>query len=147
MFQDETSAEAWSRLGLYLSRDVLESRYFARHGGELNAGKTREIIAHFEQAREYFDSAASAGILAGPLEQYYGALSFARGMVLYLQPKAREANLKKGHGLAATVPAGSRIEDMRLSVQMGTFDEFLDATRNAEEISGSVEKRVGYAAT
>jgi hypothetical protein len=106
----------------------------ARHGGELNASKAREIIAHFEQAHEYFDSAASAGVLAGPLEQYYGALSFARGLILYLQPKAREATLTKGHGLAAVIPPDGPLEGAQLSVESGTFDELLDATGNVEEI-------------
>jgi hypothetical protein len=134
VFREDSTTEAWSRLGLYLSRDVLERRYRGRHGGELNAGKAREIIAHFEQAREYFDSAASAGVLAGPLEQYYGALSFARGLILYLKPKAREATLTKGHGLAAVIPADGPFEAARLSVEAGTFDEFLEATGNVEEI-------------
>ena len=106
----------------------------ARHGGELSALKAREIIAHFEQAQEYFESAASAGVLTGPLEQYYGALSFARGLILFLQPKVREAILTKGHGLGAVIPPEGPLEAARLSVDSGTFDEFLDATGNVEEI-------------
>lgn len=148
MIREDQTAEAWSRLGLYLSRDVLERRYRARHGGELSASKAREIIAHFEQAQEYFESAASAGVLAGPLEQYYGALSFARGLILYLQPKAREATLKKGHGLSVVVPPDGPIEGALLSVESGTFDEFLEATGNVEEVlyeTPQVEAETGIA--
>ena len=73
----ESAEETWSRLGLYLSRDVVERRYEGRHKRQLSAGKAREIIAHFEQGQQYFISAEGAGVLAGPLEQYYGVLAFA----------------------------------------------------------------------
>jgi hypothetical protein len=69
--------ESWSRLGLFLSRDVIERRYRERYGRDLEGGKAAEIIAHLEQGRQYFRSAASAGVLAGPLEQYYGVLALA----------------------------------------------------------------------
>jgi hypothetical protein len=126
------SQDDWSRLGLYRSRDVLERQYRARHGAELSAGKAREVIANLEQAQQYFESARTAGVLAGPLEQYYGVLSFARGLVLYLTPRTREANLTKGHGLGEHLPEDGPLEGMRLTIQAGTFDEFLDATGNAE---------------
>jgi hypothetical protein len=131
MFAPDTQDD-WSRLGLYRSRDVLERLYLARHGGELNAGKAKEVIANFEQAQQYFESARTAGVLAGPLEQYYGVLSFARGLILYLTPKAREANLTKGHGIGEYLPEDGPLEGMRLTVQSGTFDEFLDSTGNVE---------------
>lgn len=130
--------DAWSRFGLYRSRDVLERRYFARHGRALSAEKANEIIAHFEQGQQYFTSALSAGVLAGPLEQYYGVLAIARGMILFLTPIAREATLKKSHGLRATLAPDSQIEDIRIVVEEGTFREFLDATKNVERVTVDV---------
>jgi hypothetical protein len=75
MLGHESVEETWSRLGLYLSRDVIERRYEARHKRQVNAGKAREIISHFEQGEQYFSSAEHAGVLAGPLQQYYGILA------------------------------------------------------------------------
>lgn len=124
--------ETWSRLGLYLSRDVMERRYEAFHRRQLNAGKAREIIAHFEQGQQYFTSAANAGVLAGPLEQYYGALAFARGLVLFLTPELREAGLKKSHGLQAELPGDECLENIEISVVGGSFSELLEATGNVE---------------
>ena len=125
--------EASSRLALFLSRDVVERRYKALHGGELNAAKAAEIISHLQQGQQYFRSAEAAGVLAGPLEQYYGVLAFARAIVLYRVPGAREANLKKGHGLKARMPEGDGLlHRIELSIEDGTFHELLDATRNAE---------------
>jgi hypothetical protein len=55
--------ESWSRLGLFLSHDVMVRRYRERHGSDLEEGKATEIIAHLEQARQYFRSAEIAGAL------------------------------------------------------------------------------------
>lgn len=128
----DESTEAWNRLSLFLSRDVLERRYFERHGLELSRGKAIEIISHLDQARQYFTSAASAGVLAGPLEQYYGVLAFSRAITLYLTPSLRETSLKPGHGLKAILPSEGSIEDIQLKIERGTFDELLEATRNME---------------
>ena len=132
MFSDEPVEEIWSRLALYESRDVLERRYKARHGGELSAGKADEIIAHLQQARQYFQSAGSAGILAGPLEQYYGVLAFARAIILYREPRQREATLKRSHGLEAVLPGDGGPEDIQIKVTQGTFQELVEATGNSE---------------
>jgi len=130
----ESSAEGWSRLALYTSREILERKYRERHGGELSAGKAREIIAHLEQARQYFESAESAGVLAGPLEQYYGVLAFSRAIILLRNRGAREATLTKGHGLSASLPGDAGIDQLELQVSAGTFLELLDATANAETL-------------
>ena len=132
---EESVEEIWSRLGLFQSRDVLERRYKAHHGGELSAGKADEIIAHLQQARQYFRSAESAGVLAGPLEQYYGVLAFARAIVLYREPRAREATLKRSHGLEAVIPAGGSPEDIQINVTEGSFYELLVATSNSETLA------------
>lgn len=128
--------EAWGKLSLYLSRDVLARRYEARHSTELQADKANEIIAHLSQAQQYFRSAETAGILAGPLEQYYGILSFARAITLYLWRDAREATLQKSHGLRArpTTDSGP-VNDVTLVITQGTFDEFLDATGNTGTVA------------
>jgi YaaC-like Protein len=135
MLSEESVEEIWSRLALYQSRDVLERRYKARHGGELSAGKADEIIAHLQQARQYFQSAESAGVLAGPLEQYYGVLAFARAIVLYREPRQREATLKRSHGLEAVLPGDGGPEDIEIKVTQGTFQELLDATGNSETLA------------
>jgi YaaC-like Protein len=135
MYPEESVEEIWSRLALFQSRDVLERRYKAHHGGELSAGKADEIIAHLQQARQYFLSAESAGVLAGPLEQYYGVLAFARAIVLYRQPRQREATLTRSHGLEAVLPDGGIAEDIQITVTHGTFHELLEATGNTETIS------------
>jgi hypothetical protein len=131
MITDHTT-HAWDRLSLFLSRDVLERRYLARHHRALSADKAKEIISHLEQARQYFASADSAGVLAGPLEQYYGVLSFSRAIVLYLNASLRETSLKKGHGLHASMPSDGGVEDIQLTAQSGTFDELLNATGNVD---------------
>ncbi len=135
MSSEESVEEIWSRLALFQSRDVLEQRYNARHGGELSAGKADEIIAHLQQARQYFRSAESAGVLAGPLEQYYGVLAFTRAIVLYREPKQREANLKRSHGLEAALPGDGGPEDIQVTVTQGTFCELLHATGNSEMLA------------
>ncbi|HTV97101.1 MAG TPA: hypothetical protein VME42_13930 [Steroidobacteraceae bacterium] len=135
MYPEEPVEEIWSRLALFQSRDVLERRYKAHHGGELSAGKADEIIAHLQQARQYFESAESAGILAGPLEQYYGVLAFARAIVLYRQTRQREATLTRSHGLDALLPDGGSPEDIQITVTNGTFYELLRATDNSETVS------------
>jgi hypothetical protein len=127
-----SSTEAWNRLSLFLSRDILKRRYRERHGGELSTAKAMEIISHLDQARQYFLSAESAGVLAGPLEQYYGVLAFSRAIILYLNTSLRETSLKPGHGLRASLPGDGCVEEIQLEVQGGTFDELLNASRNAE---------------
>src|SRR5258708_30623375 len=119
------STEGWSRLSLFLSRDILKRRYRERHGGDMSATKAREIISHLEQARQYFTSAESAGVLAEPLEQYYGVLAFSRAIALYLNFSLRETSLKPGHALRASLPSDGCIEDIQLDVQGGTFAELL----------------------
>lgn len=128
-----STEDGWSRLGLFLSRDVLERRYRALHGAELSSGKAAEIIAHLQQAQQYFRSAESAGVLAGPLEQYYGVVAFSRAIVLYRKLRTRESNLKPAHGLKARLADGDApLENISLTIENGTFHELLEATGNSE---------------
>lgn len=88
-----------------------------------------------DQGQQYFRSAETAGPLVGPLEQYYGILAIARAIVLYRDPKATEGTLEKKHGLSARLPQGGQTEDINLVLDSGTFDQFLDATGNVEQVS------------
>jgi hypothetical protein len=124
--------ELWSRLELFLSRDVMERRYAYHHGERLEPDKAAEIISHLEQGRQYFRSAEQAGVLAGPLEQYYGVLAFSRAIALYRDAKAREGNLDKHHGLTARVPEDGHLEEITIRVMEGTFDQLLSASANRE---------------
>ncbi len=72
-----TLEEAWSRLSLFHTVDVLERRYGSLHTADLDESKAREIASHLIQAREYFSSAAGAGALIRPLLLYYSVLAFA----------------------------------------------------------------------
>jgi hypothetical protein len=94
-----------------------------------------EIIAHLDQGQQYFRSAEIAGSLAGPLEQYYGVLAISRAIILYRDSQATEGTLEKKHGLSARLPNGGQIEDIEVVVDTGTFDQFLDATGNVEQVS------------
>jgi len=124
----------WSRLNLFLSRDVLERRYQKRHGRELGAAKAKEILAHIEQGREYFLSADTAGALVRPLLQYYGVLALSRAVVLVREPSVRETALAPAHGLQSTLNGANDLEDLRLTITNGTFAELVRATGNVEEI-------------
>ena len=135
MFSVESVEERWSRLSLFMSRDILERRHRALHGLQISAGKANEIIAHLEQAQQYFKSSELAGVLAGPLEQYYGVLAVARAIVLFRKAEAREATLRKSHGLGAVLPGTGNIEDIALTISEGTFSELLDATKNSELVT------------
>jgi hypothetical protein len=67
--------------------------------------------------------------------QYYGVLAFARAIVLYREPKQREANLKRSHGLDAAMPGGSSPEDIQITVTQGSSQELLGATGNSETVT------------
>lgn len=135
MFWIEPPEDRWDRLSLFMTRDLLEIRYRERHGLQISAGKANEIIAHLDQARQYFKSSESAGILAGPLEQYYGVLALSRAIVLYRVAAAREATLKKAHGLESSLPDASDVEKIVLTLGSGTFSDLLAATGNIELVT------------
>jgi hypothetical protein len=124
--------ETWGRLALFLSRDVLERRYKERHGGDLSAGKAKEIISQLAQAREYFVSAETSGPLVRPLLQYYGVLGSARALVLFGSSSAREASMNPAHGLTVTWSGSEELDDLRIECSNGTFYELLKSTGNVE---------------
>jgi hypothetical protein len=133
------NAVAWTELSLFESHDFVIKKFRERNARELNAAKASEIISQFGQAREYFESATSAGILVRPLLVYYGAVSLVRGLVLFLNIRQREATLKPSHGLSElgwreVLSAGTaRLGDLRIHFeQRGTFAELAATTQNRE---------------
>ncbi len=90
---------AWEVLRNYESSDLVRSAFKARHGGELTAGKAREICAAVTQARNYMAAARDATSDVRPLFTYYGVLSMCRGLILFLSHKLRENGLSQAHGL------------------------------------------------
>lgn len=137
-----TSRDAWERLSLYESRDLLGKRYRQRHQREANDAICREIASHLLQGRQWFASARDAGELVRPLLLYYGVVAFSRGLVLFLRPGLREATLKPSHGVEALKwsnelgggNGGSRrIPDLRLRLEKGTFSQLTEATANDEQ--------------
>jgi YaaC-like Protein len=133
MMIDISTVDVWGRLGLFRSQDVLRRKYELLHTRRLPLEKAKQIAAHLDQATQYFRSSESAGHLAGPLEQYYGVLAFARAVILYLDPRARESTLRHGHGLRGAL-VGSSLESMRMRVENGTFTELIDAIGNTQTL-------------
>lgn len=84
---DRDPHETWNGLALFESHDFVQSWYRKRHGGKVNATWTQEIAASFQQGREYFESARSAGAAVKPLLIYYGCAALARGATLLLMAK------------------------------------------------------------
>src|SRR4051812_22739279 len=103
---DVTGDDAWGRLALFESRDLVSQRFRALHGRNLKVEKAFEIIASLAQGREYFRSAHGASDLVRPLLLYYGAMSLARGVVLFRDVSLRASGIS-GHGLTADGWLGS----------------------------------------
>ena len=129
--------ENWTHLSLYESTDVVRDLFLKRHGRELSLQKAREIVSAFAQGREYFLSAANAGMLVRPLLQYYGVLSLSRGLILALEANLRECALPQSHGLSshdwnATLADLTRPPmDLQAKVTNGTFLSLMESTKNA----------------
>jgi hypothetical protein len=93
------SATNWNLLRNYQSHDFV-TRLYQTHNGRIPGAQTaKEITSCFVQAEEYFRNAASAANSVKPLLLYYGVLSFAKGVVLFLNPIKREATMKASHGV------------------------------------------------
>jgi hypothetical protein len=130
--------DAWARLSLYESTDLVRGLFQARHQRELSAQKAREIVSAIAQGREYFSSADDAGLLVRPLLQYYGVLSLCRGLVLLLSPNLRETSLPQAHGLSSIGwssvlgTEGLRSSELEAKVNNGTFLALLQHTQNSD---------------
>jgi hypothetical protein len=126
---------AWDILRNYESSDLVRSAFKARHGGELNAGKAREICAAITQSRNYMAAASSATSDVRPLLAYYGVLSMCRGLILFLSQTLRENGLSQAHGLTVDGWGEELIKDTgdvaRLKMKLnsnGTLAQLVDAT-------------------
>ena len=133
-----TAHNVWNRLAIFESRDLVRERFQALHGRELASQKAEEIASHLAQGRAFFASAEGAQESVRPLLQYYGVLSLARGLILYLSITLRESGVSNAHGLSAvawgqTLAAGTQNAG-RLCVRIdgGTFSQLLEATQNLE---------------
>ena len=89
----------WDVLRNYESSDLVRSSFKARHGGELTAGKAREICTAVTQARNYMAAGRDSTSDVRPLLTYYGVLSMCRGLILFLSHTLRENGLSEAHGL------------------------------------------------
>ena len=132
-------AEAWEQLSLYESKDLISRFYQQYHGGSITAAKAKEINSHLTQGREFFASASQAAEVVRPLLLYYGVLSLSRGLILFLDPYAREATLSKSHGLdfhwqqdRDRVVTLNNVSKLVVKLEEGTFSELIQATENIE---------------
>jgi hypothetical protein len=140
---------AWEQLALFESTDLVSEFFERRHRLQLSRTKARQIVSHIAQGREYFTAAHSSGELVRPLLQYYGALSLARGTILFRDPALRdEASLAQAHGLIqadwSTVLSAQTPTIGAVTVrttQRGTFAQFAAATRNEERIEIGMDGR------
>jgi hypothetical protein len=129
---------SWERLSLYESRDLLSRFYQKRHGRELSAGKSYEIIAHLAQGRGFFASARQSSELVRPLLLYYGVYALSRGLILFLDASMREFSLPPSHGITAedwqNVLSGGidQLPNLPLKITGGTFDVLSKVTSNVE---------------
>ncbi|MFL5589858.1 MAG: YaaC family protein [Ktedonobacteraceae bacterium] len=130
--------DSWERLSLYESRDLLSRFYQNRHGGQLSAGKSYEIIAHLAQGRGFFASARQSSELARPLLLYYGVYALSRGLILFLDTKSRECSLPPSHGIEAEgwqhalAQSIDQLPNLPLKITGGTFSVLSEATSNID---------------
>lgn len=130
--------DVWSKLGIFESTDVIKRYYAETHQRTLNTGAATQILAAFVQAREYFEIAAHAGETAKPLVQYYGVLSLARAIVLFLSRDPSDSKLSRSHGLTTIdwpQSVGNGIESLRVrALGAGAFIDLLTSTGNEDQI-------------
>ena len=132
----------WERLSLYESRDLLSRFYQKRHGRELSAGKSYEIIAHLAQGRGFFASARQSSELVRPLLLHYGVYALSRGLILFLDASMHEYSLPPSHGIKAEdwqnvlkgpVSGGiDQLPNLPLMIRGGTFEVLSKVTHNVE---------------
>ena len=138
---DANFQNVWNRMAIFESRDLVRDRFHIRHRRELGSQKAEEIASHLAQGRAFFNSAQDAQESVRPLLQYYGVLSLARGLILYLSTTLREAGLSNAHGLSAiswgqTLADGTHnVGELGIRLDSGTFSQLLDATQNRESTS------------
>ncbi len=126
--------DIWHFLREFESKDLVKKFYRKKHNLELSSAKAREVTSAFVQGREYFDSYSKADISVRPLLLYYGMVSLSRGLILCLEPRTRENNIKPAHGLSlinvSETLKTKKYEDLELKTSNGTFKELIKATGN-----------------
>lgn len=126
----------WRALGIYESTETVRRLYQEKTGRRPSAAKAREIVSLFSQGREYFRGAAGAGELVRPLILYYGALSLARALILFLDTK--KSKVAGSHGLGADGWAdlnteSEKVPGLPMTVHAsGTLPELWRVTNNAD---------------
>jgi hypothetical protein len=128
----------WNFLREFESKDLIKRFYKKKHGLELNSTKAFEISSAFIQGREYFSSYSKADISVQPLLLYYGIVSLSRGLILFLNHRAKENNIAPAHGLSLkNVPdiiSSRKYQDLEIGTTRGTFRELIAATKNKSYI-------------
>ncbi|WNW01348.1 YaaC family protein [Tenacibaculum sp. HL-MS23] len=126
--------DTWHFLREFESKDLVKRYIKKKYDFELNSTKAYEIVSAFKQGRGYFDSVKVANISVKPLLLYYGIVSLSRGLILILNKKARENNIKPSHGLKITnwskIAESGKLEDIIVKSSNGTFKELITATKN-----------------
>lgn len=126
--------DAWNRLELIETPEILHRLYKKRHGRSPNKDKSQEIVANLIQGRRYFESGENTDVTIRPLLFYYGILSISRALILFLKKELRETSLNSGHGLS--IIGDSDLNDknwplgLSAKVTNGTFTKLAYATHS-----------------
>lgn len=151
------NTEIWQRLLSLESRDVVAQWFQKLHGNELNARRSKEIIASAKQAREFFKSASDASHAVRPLLTFYGVASLGRSLALLCRKNGGEEGLAKGHGLETVAwsdqlsgelgHALAGIGNLRTRTCRGLFADLVHDTNNRIAMhinSAAVDWRLDY---
>lgn len=129
--------DVWNNIALFESHDFVTGWYERRHGRALNAGWTGQITSGFRQAREYFESVASAGPAVKPLLLFYGCTALVQGALLALTPLLIPGSPPPSHGLSRVNWPGhlqkmgtQGVLDLGITTQSGLFTEFVRVVGN-----------------
>lgn len=149
--------EAWQALYFLESRDAVTRWHKKICGLDLNARRSREIIASAKQAREFFRNSENSNDSVKPLLSFYGVASLSRSLTLLLQPRNGEEVLARGHGLEArdwTATLSGELSvglasmgSIRIRTCAGLFRDFVQATANRVCLhvsSSGVDWRLSY---
>lgn len=122
-------------LANYESAELVRLQFKRKHGRSLGAAKAHEVCSAFTQARGYMIAAKNADRMVRPLLSYYGVLSLARGLTLFLSKELRECGLAQAHGLSVDgwgdelSRQNGNIANLRTRLNgHGTLRQLIDAT-------------------
>jgi hypothetical protein len=124
----------WNKLLEFETRDGIDKFVKNKFNRIINKENSNEIIANFNQGREFFKSALSADFSVRPLLQYYWVLSLSRWLILALNPWVREANIKPSHWLCIknwdTILKDKNFWNLEICIEKGSFYELMKTTDN-----------------